>query len=59
MDVKIDSEGAFGSAIVTLEAGEKFVSEAGAMYRASPNMDINVESRRKKDEGLWLSLIHI
>ena len=23
------------------------------MYRASPNMDINVESRRKKDEGLW------
>ena len=34
MDVKIDSEGAFGSAIVTLEAGEKFVSEAGAMYRA-------------------------
>ena len=53
MDVKIDSEGAFGSAIVTLEAGEKFVSEAGAMYRASPNMDINVESRKKKDEGLW------
>ncbi|GIR27184.1 MAG: hypothetical protein CM15mP42_01340 [Methanobacteriota archaeon] len=58
MDVKIDSEGAFGSAIVTLEAGEKFVSEAGAMHRASPNMDINVESRRKKMKvyGVHLSL---
>ena len=42
MNVKIDTEGAFGSALVTLEAGEKFVSEAGAMYRASPNMEISV-----------------
>ena len=25
MNVKIDTEGAFGSALVTLEAGEKFV----------------------------------
>ena len=53
MNVKIDTEGAFGSALVILEPGEKFVSEAGAMYRASANMDINVESRRKKDEGMW------
>ena len=56
MNVKIDTEGAFGSALVTLEAGEKFVSEAGAMYRASPNMEIEVESRRKKDEGMWGAL---
>jgi uncharacterized protein (AIM24 family) len=53
MNVKIDTEGAFGSALVTIEAGEKFVSEAGAMYRASANMDIDVESRKKKDEGMW------
>ena len=53
MNIKIDTEGAFGSAIVVLEPGEKFVSEAGAMDRASPNMSIEVESRRKKDEGLW------
>ena len=53
MNIKIDTEGAFGSALVTLEAGEKFVSEAGAMYRASANMDIDVESRKKKDEGMW------
>ena len=56
MNVKIDTEGAFGSALVTLEAGEKFVSEAGAMYRASPNMEISVESRKKKDEGMWGAL---
>ena len=54
MNVKIDTEGAFGSALVTLEAGEKFLSEAGAMYRASPNMEISVESRKKKDEGMWI-----
>ncbi len=53
MNVKIDTEGAFGSALVKIEAGEKFVSEAGAMYRASANMDIDVESRKKKDEGMW------
>ena len=56
MNVKIDTEGAFGSALVTLEAGEKFVSEAGAMYRASPNMEISVESRKRKDEGMWGAL---
>ena len=53
MNIKIDTEGAFGSALITLETGEKFVSEAGAMYRASDNINIDVESRRKKDEGLW------
>ena len=53
MNVKIDTEGAFCSALIILEPGEKFVSEAGAMYRASANMDIDVESRRKKDEGMW------
>ena len=53
MNVKIDTEGAFGSALIILEPGEKFVSEAGAMYRASANIDIDVESRRKKDEGMW------
>jgi len=53
MNIKIDTEGAFGSALVTLETGEKFVSEAGAMYRASANVDIDVESRKKKDEGMW------
>jgi uncharacterized protein (TIGR00266 family) len=56
MNIKIDSEGAFGSAVVKLEPGEKFISEAGAMYRASSNMDIDVESRKKQNEGMWGAL---
>jgi len=53
MNIKIDTEGAFGSAIVVLEPGEKFVSEAGAMYRASPNVDIEVVSRKKEGQGFF------
>ena len=53
MNIKIDTEGAFGSAIVVLEPGEKFVSEAGAMYRASPNIDIEVVSRKKEGQGFF------
>ena len=53
MNIKIDTEGAFGSAIVVLESGEKFVSEAGAMYRASPNVDIEVVSRKKEGQGFF------
>ena len=53
MNIKIDSEGAFGSAVVELELGEKFVSEAGAMYRASSNIDIEVVSRKKEGQGFF------
>ena len=53
MNIKIDSEGAFGSAVVELEPGEKFVSEAGAMYRASSNIDIEVVSRKKEEQGFF------
>ena len=53
MNIKIDSEGAFGSAVVELEPGEKFVSEAGAMYRASSNVDIEVVSRKKEGQGFF------
>ena len=42
MNIEIGTEGAFGSALITLETGEKFVSEAGAMYRASDNINIDV-----------------
>ena len=53
MNIKIDSEGAFGSAVVELEPGEKFVSEAGAMYRTSSNVDIEVVSRKKEGQGFF------
>ena len=35
MNVKIDTEGAFGSALIILEPGEKFVSEAGLIDRSA------------------------
>ena len=52
MNIEILGEGAFESALVHLEAGEQFVSEAGAMYRASANMDIDVTTRSRGKGGL-------
>ena len=53
MNIKIDTEGAFGSALIVLEPGEKFVSEAGAMYRASSNVEIEAVSRKKEGQGFF------
>ena len=47
MDIEIMNNGAFGSALVRLEPGERFQSESGAMFRASSNMDIDVTTRPK------------
>ncbi len=52
MDIEVLQEGAFGSAIVRLDAGERFVSESGAMFRASSNIDIDVTTKSKKSGGL-------
>lgn len=52
MDIEIQGRGAFSSALVRLESGEQFVSEAGAMYRASSNIDIDVTSRSRGKGGL-------
>lgn len=43
--------GAFGSALVKLEPGESFVSESGAMFRASANIDIDVTTRTRGGSG--------
>ena len=56
MNVEVTNQGAFGSALVTLQPGEEFVSEAGAMYRASGNMDIDVKTRKREGGGLWGAL---
>ena len=53
MNIEVDTEGAFGSAVVKLEPGEKFVSEAGSMYRASSNVEIEVVSRKKEGQGFF------
>jgi uncharacterized protein (TIGR00266 family) len=52
MDIEILGEGAFESALVHIGPGERFVSESGAMYRASPNIDIDVTTRSKGSGGL-------
>ncbi|MCB9919783.1 MAG: TIGR00266 family protein [Planctomycetes bacterium] len=56
MKIEIENRGAFASAIVSLQAGEHFVSEAGAMYRASSNIDIDVTTRTKGGGGVLAGL---
>ena len=51
MNIEILSAGAFESALVQLEADERFVSEAGAMYRASANIEIDVTTRGSRRSG--------
>ena len=51
MKIEILSRGAFESALVHLEHGEQFVSEAGAMYRASANVDVDVTTRSRGSGG--------
>jgi len=52
MDIQVLNPGAFGSALVRLAPGESFVSEAGAMYRASANIDIDVTTKSRGKGGL-------
>lgn len=52
MDLEIASRGAFGSALVRLLPEESFVSESGAMYRASSNVDIDVTTRSRGKGGI-------
>jgi uncharacterized protein (TIGR00266 family) len=52
MQIAIEDRGAFASAIVKLESGETFVSESGAMYRTSAEIDTDVTTRSKGKGGL-------
>ena len=52
MKIEILQRGAFGSALVKLDGDDAFVSESGAMYRASSNVDIDVTTRSKGKGGL-------
>jgi uncharacterized protein (TIGR00266 family) len=51
MDIDILADGAFGSALVKLDANESFISESGAMFRASSNVDIDVTTRPRGSKG--------
>ncbi|WP_417848692.1 TIGR00266 family protein [Thalassoglobus sp.] len=52
MNIEMRERGAFCSALVHLEPGEEFVSEAGAMFRASENIDINVTTKSRGKGGI-------
>ena len=53
MQIAIEDRGAFASAIIQLDAGESFVSESGAMYRTSAEVDVDVTTRSKGKGGLF------
>ena len=56
MHIETISAGAFESALVHLNPEESFVSEAGSMYRASQNIDIDVTTKSKGKGGLMSGL---
>ena len=52
MEIEILGNGAFESAVVHLAPGERYVSESGALYRASSNIDIDVTTSSRGAGGL-------
>lgn len=56
VEIRIEAEGAFGSARVELGPGERFVSESGALYHATPNVDVDVTTRTRGGGGILKGL---
>ena len=56
MDIEVSEQGAFSWALVKLRPGEQFVSESGAMFRASANIEIDVTTRSRRSGGLIAGL---
>ena len=56
MKIGISEKGAFSWALVELSAGDQFVSEAGALFRASDNIEIDVTTRSGRSGGLMAGL---
>ncbi len=52
MQVEAIRNGAFSWARVKLDPGERFVSEAGSMFRVSSNVDIDITTRSRSSGGL-------
>ena len=53
MNIELLDQGAFTSALVHLDPGDRFVSESGAMFRASSNVNIDVTTRSKSSGGFF------
>ena len=56
MEIQIAEKGAFSWVLVKLRPGEKLVSESGALFRASTNIDIDVTTRSLRSGGLMAGL---
>jgi uncharacterized protein (TIGR00266 family) len=52
MQIEIADRSAFASALIHLNPGEQFVSESGAMFRSSSNIDVDVTTKSKGQGGL-------
>jgi uncharacterized protein (TIGR00266 family) len=52
MEIDLSEGGLFSRALVHLEPGERFVSDAGAMIRASSNIDIDVTTGGRGQGGI-------
>ena len=59
MDVQVAERGAFSWVQVRLEPDEQFISESGAMFRASPNIDIDVTTRNRGGGGILGGAAHM
>ena len=55
MQIEILGEGAFESALVHLQPGERFISESGALYRASGNVQIDVTTSAQAQVESWVA----
>ncbi|MEO1972919.1 MAG: TIGR00266 family protein [Pirellulaceae bacterium] len=51
MHIETLDRGAFSSALVKLSSGERFVSESGAMFRCSSNIEIDVTTKGSGKSG--------
>ncbi len=51
MKIEIQGEGAFSSALIEIDPGERFMSESGAMFHATVNVDIDVTTRTRGGGG--------
>ncbi len=56
MKIDLLHQGLFATADVTLEQGEQFISESGALYRSSPNLHIETSSRAFGSGGVLAGL---
>ena len=52
MEITVRDRGAFSWVLVHMLPGERFISEAGALFRASRNVDIDVTTRQRGSGGI-------